>query len=74
MMPYILAEFSPVPTTSVSELPREVVLMGGGLNIRPIAQVVVKLGYDHAFFSENCPTTFYEYPINRLQGQVAWAF
>jgi len=74
VMPYAIGEFSPVPNTSIYELPREVVLVGGGLNIRPIAQVVFKLGYDQAIFPEQRPTTFDEHTVRRLQAQVAWAF
>lgn len=74
VMPYIIGEFSPIPDTSIYELPREILLLGGGLNIRPIAQVAIKLGYDQAIFPEARPTTFEQANIRRIQGQVAWAF
>jgi hypothetical protein len=74
VMPYVMAEYSPVGQTSVTELPREVVLLGAGLNIRPIAPVVVKVGFDTAFFPEQRPQTFDEHGISRVQAQVAWAF
>jgi hypothetical protein len=74
VMPYALGEYSPVPNASIPELPRKVLLLGGGLNIRPIAQVVLKLGYDQAVFPDARENSFEQHPIRRLQGQVAWAF
>lgn len=74
VMPYVIGEYSPVPNASIPELPRKLVLLGGGLNIRPIAQVVVKLGYDQAVFPDPREASFEQHSIRRLQGQVAWAF
>ncbi len=74
VMPYVIGEYSPVPNASIPELPRKVLLLGGGVNIRPIAQVVVKLGYDQALFPDAREASFEQHTIRRLQGQVAWAF
>ena len=74
VMPYVIGEYSPVPNAGIPELPREVLLLGGGVNIRPIGQVVVKVGYDQALFPENRADSFDQHPIRRMQGQVAWAF
>jgi hypothetical protein len=74
VMPYAVFEYSPVPPTGARETPREVLVFGGGLNVRPIAQVVVKADFTHALLPENRPRTFDEHPLNRLVLQVAWAF
>ncbi len=74
IMPYVIGEFSPIPDTSIYEFPREILLLGGGLNIRPLAQVAIKVGYDQALFPEGRPATFEQASIRRIQGQVAWAF
>lgn len=74
VMPYALGEYAPVPNASIPELPRTVLLLGGGLNIRAIAQVVVKLSYTQAVFPDPRENSFEEHPIRRIQGQVAWAF
>ena len=74
VMPYVIGEYSPVPNASIPELPRKVLLLGGGVNVRAIAQVVVKLGYDQAVFPDARENSFEEHAIRRLQGQVAWAF
>lgn len=74
VMPYALGEYAPVPNASIPELPRTVLLLGGGLNIRAIAEVVVKVSYTQAAFPSPRENSFEEHPIRRVQGQVAWAF
>jgi hypothetical protein len=75
LMPFFMFEYAPVSDrVNARETPNEAMLIGGGLNARPIAQVAVKLAYDHAILPENRPGTFDEAPLNRLQAQVAWAF
>lgn len=74
IMPYLLGEFSPVPDTSIPELPQKVVLLGGGFNIRPSGPLVFKLGFTQTLFPDKRAGTFDEHTLRRIHAMVAWAF
>lgn len=74
IMPYVKAEDSPDPAIQAVGVNQNVVLIGGGLNFRPVPRVVLKAEFTHGFFPGVKPNTFGDNPINALESQIAWAF
>lgn len=74
IMPYVKAEDSPDPAIQAVGVNQNVVLLGGGLNFRPVPRVVLKAEFTHGFFPGAKPNTFGNNPINALESQIAWAF
>ncbi len=76
LMPYFKGEVSPDNTAEALGIPDKVALFTGGLNYRPIPQVVFKAEFTHAYFTETRgdSTGFTAAPLNFFDAQVAWAF
>jgi hypothetical protein len=74
IMPYVKGEHSPDPALQAVGVNQNAVLLGGGLNFRPVPRVVLKAEYTHGFFPGAKPTSFGNNPIDALESQIAWAF
>jgi hypothetical protein len=76
LMPYGKVEYAPENTAELLGIPDRVAIFTGGLNFRPLAQVVVKGEFTHAYLTEadGDTTGLSDHPIRFIDLQVAWAY
>jgi hypothetical protein len=68
-MPFIVIEH--IDGTLYNFLPVRNVTIQGGLNVRPVDVLALKLVYYHVKFLEGA---YKDNPLRMLQAQAAWAF
>jgi hypothetical protein len=71
VMPYLVSQYD-VHTDLASRLKLNNATVNGGLNIRPLAFVVLKVEYLYCWFPDGYFVA--DDPIHMMQSQLAWAF
>ena len=74
IMPYGKAEYTADSQMQAIGIYQKMMLLTGGLNVRPRPNVVLKAEYVYAFFPEGKPLTFETWDIKGVDLQIAWSF
>jgi hypothetical protein len=70
----VKAEYSPEPQSQDIGVADQIVIYTGGINLRPLPNVVFKAEYAYAHFPEGEPETFAGNALHGLDLQVACSF
>lgn len=75
LMPYAKVEYAPDNTAEALGIPDRIAIFTGGLNYRPLADVVLKGEYTHAYLTESGDALgLNDAAIDFFDLQIAWAF
>jgi hypothetical protein len=74
LMPYAKAEYSPEPQSQSIGVADQLMLITGGLNIRPLPSVVFKLEYVYAHFTDGDRKGFAGNDLQGIDFQIASSF